>query len=506
MNLSRREIELVVQELSDMVVPSRIQKVFESTPNKLVFQLRSPGITHHLLISTEAKDTRLHLVEKKPQQPDHPSPFTMLLRKWIHGAWIEAITVGDADRIVFIDLQAIDPDWEPQSDDEKAPRQPMTLVAELLGRHPNFFLVDGDGQLVATGQGRILGERSADPGSSYQTPPPPPEWADDDKVRAGLAELTGDGSRSERLARDFSQSLEERKRRELRQSLRSRLKSRHKSLKRRVSAIESDFENIEDADKYRRRGELLQSAYGDVEPGASSVTVPDFYQEGMPKIEIPVDPSRSLQQNIEYYFHQYRRYNDARDKVETRLLESIELRDELASARQRIDDLETIEEMNAYREELEDKGLLKTRPKGTYSGPKRQKALPPYREFKAKSGATILVGRGAAHNDTLTTSIARGRDMWLHARNWRGAHVILRIRKGEDPKSEDLVDAATLAAHFSRGSSDTVVDITYTHAKYVRKPSGAPAGLVTVGGGSTLSVRMEEPRLKRLLNTEVEFR
>ena len=505
MSLSQRETEMVVDELTQLVVPSRIQKIFEASEDTLVFQLRAPGITHHLLFSAAPEATRLHLVDAKPKQAGHPSAFTMQLRKWIHGAWVEAIRVSDIDRIVYLDLQAIEPDWEPQSEDERAPRISLTFVAELLGRHPNFFLIDDQQQLIGTGSGAVLGDRSTAPESTYQSPPPPPEWADDHKVRPLLQDTEPDGHRSSRLATYYDQSIQERERDELKRSLRSRLKSRAKSLRRRVNAIESDLERIDDADRYRKHGELLQSAYGDVEPGASSVTVPDFYREGMPPVEIPLDPARTLQQNIDHNFHQYRRFTDARQKVETRLLESMELRDEIEAQRQRIDELVELDELETFRDEMEAQGILRRRAHGKSSSG-QQKPLPPYREFQAKSGSTILVGRSARHNDTLTTSIARGRDIWLHARDWRGAHVVLRMKKNEELKSEDLIDAATLAAHFSRGSTDTVVDITYTEAKYVRKPGGGATGLVTVAGGSTLAVRIEEARLKRLLKGEILHR
>ena len=505
MNLSRRETELIVEELDRLVVPSRVQKIFEASPRTLVFQLRVPGQTHHLLISAEPDDTRIHLVDSKPRQPDHPSPFTMQARKWLHGAWIDTLTVRSEDRIVDITLEAIEPEWEPTSEDEKAPRITVSFVAELLGRHPNLFLLDADHHIIGTGPGRVLGDRPVDIDDTYQTPPPPPEWADDDQVRPALQSVSPDGSRSRAVELDFSQSLEEKKRSDLERTLKSRLKSRHKRLRRRVGHIESDLERIDDATEYRRYGELLQAAYGDVEPGATSVSVPDYYQEGMPEIEISLDPSMSLQDNIDRYFHEYRRLTGARQKVETRLLKTMEAIDEVDEARKRLEELEEIEALEAFRDELLESGVIKRRGRGGPSGSKRDKPLPPYREFKAHSGAAILVGRNARANDTLTTSVARGRDMWLHARDWQGSHVVLRMRKNQEIHSEDLIDAAILAAHFSRGRRDTVVDVTYTEAKHVRKPPNSAPGLVTVGGGSNLAVRIEAERLERLLDSEVQL-
>ncbi len=181
MNLSHHEIKLVVEEVEQVLLPARIQKVFESSPKVLVLQLRAPGQTHYLLLSVEPDDTRLHIVESKPRQPDHPSAFTMQLRKWAQGAWIESVEVLETDRIVHLDLQAIDPDWIPEREDEKAPRTSLRLVVELLGQHPTIFLIDKKGRIIGRSQGRILGERPSGVEERYQSPPPPPPTADDEK-------------------------------------------------------------------------------------------------------------------------------------------------------------------------------------------------------------------------------------------------------------------------------------------------------------------------------------
>lgn len=505
--LSHRETRLVVEELRQLLVPSRLQRVFESNPDSLVLQFRAPGVTYHLLVSTETNDTRLHLVDSKPDQPDHPSPFTMQLRKWLHGAWLESISVSNQDRIVFFNLDAIDPDWEPQTENEEADRIELTLVAELLGRHPNLLVVDADDRIVTVGPGPLLGDRGKEPDQPYELPPPPPDWAETEQIRPVLEGARPDGSRSRALARHFRRSIAERKRRSFKQKLESRLEDQYDRLDRRIDNIRGDLERIDDAEEYRRRGELLQSAYGDVDRGASSVTVNDFYRDGLPEVEIPLDPSKSLQENIDEYFHEYRRLTQARQKVEDRLLDSIEQRDEIQKARRQLEGLEQLDELHRLRDELREDGMLPRDRSQSRSGPRQQKALPPYREFRSSHDNKILVGRNAEANDELTTAVARGRDMWLHARNFPGSHVVLRMRKDEELKSEDLVDAATLAAYHSEGRRDTVVEVTYTEAKHVRKPKGAPPGSVTVGGGgSTIAVRIEEARLERLLDSEIALR
>jgi predicted ribosome quality control (RQC) complex YloA/Tae2 family protein len=112
------------------------------------------------------------------------------------------------------------------------------------------------------------------------------------------------------------------------------------------------------------------------------------------------------------------------------------------------------------------------------------------------------VGKGAAENDQLTVRVAKGNDVWLHARGQKGAHVVVRLEKGKAPDGETLLDAAHLAAHFSDARGEPQVDVAYTRAKYVKKPKGAAAGAVTYSQEKVLGLRVEGARVERLLSEE----
>jgi predicted ribosome quality control (RQC) complex YloA/Tae2 family protein len=136
--------------------------------------------------------------------------------------------------------------------------------------------------------------------------------------------------------------------------------------------------------------------------------------------------------------------------------------------------------------------------------PTRRSAAPslPYRTFRGASGARILVGRGAAHNDALTFHVARPHDLWLHAKGHTGAHVIVPLDKGRTCPSDVLVDAAHLAAHFSDARGEGVVEIQHTPRRYLRKPKGSPPGLVVVDREKVTVLRVDADRITRLLATE----
>ena len=126
----------------------------------------------------------------------------------------------------------------------------------------------------------------------------------------------------------------------------------------------------------------------------------------------------------------------------------------------------------------------------------------PYRTFRALGGAAILVGKGAAENDALTRAVARGNDLWLHARGVTGAHVVVRLDRGKAPDQETLLDAAHLALHFSDARGAPQADVAYTRAKHVRKPKGAAPGAVVYSQEKVLLLRVEPARVERLLADE----
>jgi predicted ribosome quality control (RQC) complex YloA/Tae2 family protein len=145
-------------------------------------------------------------------------------------------------------------------------------------------------------------------------------------------------------------------------------------------------------------------------------------------------------------------------------------------------------------------------PASTATGPAAKRgqaaARMPYREFTGSGGRTILVGRGASDNDRLTLDHARPQDLWLHARDEAGAHVVVPLERDEACPSDLLRDAAMLAAHFSQARGHARVDVVYTPRRYVRKPSKAVAGSVQLMREKVFRLQLEPARLQQLLAAE----
>jgi predicted ribosome quality control (RQC) complex YloA/Tae2 family protein len=113
------------------------------------------------------------------------------------------------------------------------------------------------------------------------------------------------------------------------------------------------------------------------------------------------------------------------------------------------------------------------------------------------------VGRKAADSDVLTLRVAKPHHLWLHAKGRSGAHVVIPLEKGKSCPPALLVEAAHLAAHFSKARNELVVEISYTPRRYVRKPRGSAPGLVVVDREKVLALRQSRETLQKLLEREI---
>ena len=163
MTLTRAELELVSEEIDQLVGRAVIQRVLEVDDATRIFRMRVPGESHLLLVSLAPDLTRAHLVSDKPAQPPRPTAFTMLLRKWVEGAHLEGVEMLNDDRILRLDLDVADPEFDYDSG-EKPPRRAIALVAELFGRNPNLYLVDEDRRTLGQQYAESLGDRTLGPG------------------------------------------------------------------------------------------------------------------------------------------------------------------------------------------------------------------------------------------------------------------------------------------------------------------------------------------------------
>lgn len=248
-----------------------------------------------------------------------------------------------------------------------------------------------------------------------------------------------------------------------------------RATERRLSSLEDALRATEEAETVMQTGQLLLAYQHAVAPGASELVVPDL------GLRIELDPRRTPQENAQRLFRRYRKLRDARQKLPALIAEA-------DAERARLHDLAVFARLATSETELRS---LRADLRGEERRPARKKderrgkARGPAR-FR-KDGYVAIVGRNARENEEVTFRLARRDDLWLHARERTGAHVVLTGGSGN--VSNDVVEsAAGLAAHFSEGRSDSRVDVDVTQARNVRKIPGGPPGRVTYRSFRTLRV------------------
>jgi hypothetical protein len=282
---------------------------------------------------------------------------------------------------------------------------------------------------------------------------------------------------------------------------------------RRMKAISGDLDRLVDADRMAEQAASFVAAAARAPRGARSLTVTDW-SSGEPRaIELALDPARSAREQLDAMFKRAKRLKLGGAIARKRLAEAEAAWEALAGLGETAKTAESYEAIDALAV-----AARKVAPRefalgvgasgggGAGGGGKgdaaKVTASRTYRVFRGESGAKILAGKGAAGNDALTHRIARPHDLWLHAKGRTGAHVIVQLEKNHTCPSELLVEAAHVAAHFSEGREEGVIEIQHTPRRYLRKPKGAAPGLVIVEREKVLVLRVDPAITARLLRGE----
>ena len=273
--------------------------------------------------------------------------------------------------------------------------------------------------------------------------------------------------------------------------LASALRAQRKRLRRRIDRLESELEAGEAPDHLREQGHLLLAHMKQVPRGASRVELTDF--EGRPRT-IRLDPALGPADNADRYYRAAARRERALDRLPGLVSEAMEQAEQVEAGLRRL-----AETGVADPEILRLAGVSS---EGPGRSPEVEGARRPYRRFTSSGGLEIRVGRSSKENDDLTFRHSSPDDIWLHARQVPGAHVILRWGQGkQNPPQRDLREAAVLAAVHSDARRSGVVAVDWTRRKYVRKPRKAGPGRVTAERLETVFVEPDPDAVQQLSPT-----
>jgi predicted ribosome quality control (RQC) complex YloA/Tae2 family protein len=293
-----------------------------------------------------------------------------------------------------------------------------------------------------------------------------------------------------------------------REALRRALARAIARVERRIDAVRGDLARAEGADTLAQRAQIFVVEAGRAPRGASKLVAIDWSSGEAQPTELKLDPARGAREQLDALFKRARRLKEGARISRQRLADAAASLASLAEVGLAVaaadeSDLPRLTAI-ARRAAPRDFKLAPSPSSHSAAGARggAQPALPPFRTFLASSGARILVGRNAEKNDALTFHVARSHDLWLHAKNRTGSHVVVPLEKNTSCPADVLVEAAHLAAHFSEARDESVVEVQHTPRRYLRKPRGSAPGLVVVDREKVLVLRLERSRLQALLERE----
>lgn len=537
----------MTEELSLELLGGRIQKINQPFEQELVLQIRSNRKSHKLLLSAHSVFGRVQLTETTFENPAVPNTFIMVMRKYLQGAVIEAIQQVENDRILEISVS---------NKNEIGDSVAVTLVIEIMGKHSNIILLDkASGKIIEAIKHVGFSQnsyRTILPGSTYVAPPQTgslnPFTVGNEKlfqilqteeiepkrlqqIFQGLGRDTAT-ELSSRLTTDklktfraffasptqpslteksfsallFSDSktqmstlselldtfyMDKAERDRVNQQaseLIRRVENELEKNRKKLGKQEEELLATENAEEFRQKGELLTTFLHQVPNDQDQVELDNYYTGE--KILIALDKALTPNQNAQRYFKRYQKLKEAVKHLtslieETRTtilyLESVETA--LAQA--------SLSEIAEIREELIQTGFIRRRQRE-----KIQKRKKPEKYLASDGQTIILVGRNNLQNDELTFKMAKKDELWFHAKDIPGSHVV--ITGNLQPSDEVKTDAAELAAYFSKARLSNLVQVDMIEIKKLNKPTGGKPGFVTYTGQKTLRVTPDADKIKSM--------
>lgn len=541
----------MIHELNQTLQNGRVTKISQPYPNEVILTIRANRTNYPVLLSANPRYARFQITQIPYTNPAVPTNFTMMLRKYLEGAKLLEIKQLDNDRVVYFEfltrnelgdklplllsaeimgrysnvilinqstnkiidtIKHVGMDQnryrtllpgatyrQPPTQNKENPfEQDSNTFEELIQKYPNReVLADNllkQYQGISRDNALALADKLHSSNNFVQafndflamTEDPIPTmngnnfsiFTDNpnDKKFTTLSEMLDvfyhTKANRDRVQQQGGQLLH---------VIRKNLQRNKKKLKK----LSNELKATENADEYRIKGEVLITYLYQIKRGMTKITLPNFYDNNK-EITISLSNQLSPSQNAQKYFKKYQKLKNAvtfvneqieLTKKEVAYLEEIQTQIELA----------TPADLNDIKTELQQEGYIKKKQqKSKHSS--RVKINKP-ESFIASDGTEILVGKNNLQNEKLTLHTAKKTDIWLHAKNIPGSHVII---KSNNPSDETLFEAAMLAAYFSKFRSSANVPIDYVQIKNIRKPNGSKPGFVIYEGQKTLTVTPTE--------------
>ncbi|NCB33396.1 MAG: fibronectin/fibrinogen-binding protein [Erysipelotrichia bacterium] len=516
-------------------LPARIQKIYQISDTEVLFQLHGSIGKFQLLISCHSQYNRILITSRNYPTPDEPGNFVMVLRKYLEGATILSIEQAELDRWCMMTIRR---------HNNLGDLENMAVYIELMGRYANLILVNSSNRIIDAMK-RIPpfenSRRIIQPGAEFHRTP------SQDKRNPFTDPIIHDGMTLTQQFACFSPFLAEEAEyrlihgqtfsdimKEIESSDQLYISNRnndavfhcielksvgacrnyslfegfdilyfHKEEKQRVKEISGDvyhtavrqlkhekqklprllkeMDEAMDCDRWNKYGELLYAWNVTDTKGQRSILLQDYETET--DIEVPLDPKLDGRHNAQRCYAKYGKLK----KGQSYLSEQIRIcENEISYFEGLIEQLDQadFDTASEIREELIKGGYI-----DAGKNPRKRRRVkdtgPHITSVETRTGTVISFGKNNLQNEALTWHHARKTDIWLHAKDYHGAHVVIH---DADPDESVLRLAANIAAYFSGGRSSSSVPVNWCPISNLKKISGAKPGLVQLGSYHTIYI------------------
>lgn len=524
-------------------LPLRIQKIYEISNTEILFQVHGHDGKKQLLVSCHSVYNRLLFTQRSYPTPAEPGNFVMVLRKYLEGSVIEEFEQAGLDRWAWMKIRR---------HNELGDLEYLTLYIELMGKYANVVLVNAENKIIDALK-RIPpfenSRRTILPNAQFVRTPPqdkkdPFAGAVVDpeipltKQFLGFSPLlsreiehrmaSGQSFSSVMNEIESSQSLfissrsdeyfhciplthlgecreygffegfdvlyyhkEEKERiRQISGDIFQFVNRQIRHQRTKLPRLEQEYEQALDCDRYRKYGDLLYTYNVNDTKGTNEIFLEDF--ETGEKIRIPLDPKLDGRGNARKAYQRYGKLKKGQ----------VHLQEQIAICRNELDYFEgllqqlTLADFQTaleIREELIRYGYLSE--KKTNRKKKKKKQEEPHITTVTYMDTQISFGRNNLQNETLTWHKARKNEIWMHAKDYHGAHVVIH----DDAPSEEVIRfAAGIAAYYSAGRQSSSVPVTWCPVRNLKKIPGAKPGMVQLGSYRTIYIDPDQQLLHSL--------
>ncbi|MCG3160840.1 MAG: putative protein YloA [Acidobacteria bacterium] len=280
----------------------------------------------------------------------------------------------------------------------------------------------------------------------------------------------------------------------LKQKINSHLSSQLKKRRALAANLKRELEGFSNRELHQRYGELLLANLHQAEKTGGVFLVTDFYDEAQKRIEIPSANKPSAQEAAEHYFKLARKARHGFENINARLPQ---IETEIAQLEKQLAELATAiraDDLNSFAAQFNLPALQPPREKKSPQPARKAKEekIPGVRRYRSSDGYEILVGRADRDNDHLTFRVAKSFDLWFHAADYPGSHVVLRNPQRKPVPPRAIAEAAQLAAKFSQARTNAKVAVNYCERKFVSKMKGFAPGQVRLSSFKTILVEPGE--------------